>query len=207
MDRVDWRILAELQQDARLSFNELSRRVNLSAPAVADRVRRLQDTGVITGYHAQVDPTRAGRAVRAIVRMHCYGPTCLLRDPAVLGWPEVQTMHRVTGDDCSVLLVVVEDIPAFETLLDRLSISGSPPAAWCLTTFSRGARSCRLTRSALSRPADEGRPGRRESGEVEAIETHDLVPRGDEVAHELLLRVVARVDLRKCTELGVRPEC
>ena len=75
MDRVDWRILAELQQDARMFFNELSRAVNLSAPAVADRVRRLQDTGVITGYHAQVDPTRAGRAVRAIVRMHCYGPT------------------------------------------------------------------------------------------------------------------------------------
>ena len=140
MDRVDWRILAELQQDARLSFNELSRRVNLSAPAVADRVRRLQDTGVITGYHAQVDPTRAGRAVRAIVRMHCYGPvrmhcygpTCMLRDPAVLGWPEVQTMHRVTGDDCSVLLVVVEDIPAFERLLDRLSIYGQSTSSMVL---------------------------------------------------------------------------
>jgi Lrp/AsnC family leucine-responsive transcriptional regulator len=76
VDRVDWRILAELQDDARLSFNELSRRVNLSAPAVADRVRRLQETGVITGYHALVDPTRVGRGVRAIVRMHCYGPTC-----------------------------------------------------------------------------------------------------------------------------------
>ena len=97
MDRVDWRILAELQCDARLSFHELSRRVNLSAPAIADRVRRLRETGVITGYHALVDPTRAGRGVRAIVRMHCYGPTCLLRDPAVLSWPEVATMHRLTS--------------------------------------------------------------------------------------------------------------
>jgi len=91
--------------------------VNLSAPAVADRVRRLRETGVITGYHALVDPTRAGRGVRAIVRMHCYGPTCL---------------HRVTGDDCSVLLVVVEDIPAFETLLDRLSIYGQSTSSMVL---------------------------------------------------------------------------
>ena len=132
MDRVDWRILAELQGDARLSFNELSRRVNLSAPAVADRVRRLQDSGVIAGYHAQVDPVRAGRGVRAIVRMHCYGPTCVLRDPAVHSWPEVQTMHRVTGDDCSVLLVAVEDIPAFEVLLDRLSIYGQSTSSMVL---------------------------------------------------------------------------
>jgi len=132
VDRVDWRILAELQCDARLSFNELSRRVNLSAPAVADRVRRLRETGMITGYHALVDPTRAGRGVRAIVRMHCYGPTCLLRDLAVLSWPEVATMHRVTGDDCSVLLVVVEDIPAFETLLDRLSIYGQSTSSMVL---------------------------------------------------------------------------
>ncbi|MEP7191275.1 MAG: Lrp/AsnC family transcriptional regulator [Actinomycetota bacterium] len=132
MDRVDWRILAELQDDARLSFNELSRRVNLSPPAVADRVRRLQESGVITGYHAQVDPLRAGRGVRALVRMHCYGPTCILRDPAVTLWPEVQTMHRVTGDDCSVLLVVVEDIPAFESLLDRLSIYGQSTSSMVL---------------------------------------------------------------------------
>ena len=132
MDRVDWRLLAELQDAARLSFNELSRRVNLSAPAVADRVRRLQDSGVITGYHGHVSPVLAGRAVRAIVRMHCYGPTCVLRDPAVLSWPEVQTMHRVTGDDCSVLLVALQDIPAFETLLDRLSIYGQSTSSMVL---------------------------------------------------------------------------
>ena len=70
--------------------------------------------------------------MRAIVGMHCYGPTCLLRDPAVLSWPEVQTMHRVTGDDCSVLPVAVEDIPAFETLRDRLSIYGQSTSSMVL---------------------------------------------------------------------------
>lgn len=132
MDRVDWHILAEVQEDARLSFNALARRVRLSAPATADRVRRLQDTGVITGYRARVDPVRAGRPVRAFVRMQCYGPTCLLRDPAVREWPEVLQMHRVTGVDCSVLMVAVADMPAFEALLDRLADYGRPESSLIL---------------------------------------------------------------------------
>ncbi len=132
MDRVDWRILAELQADARLSFNALSRKVNLAAPSVAERVRRLEDAGVITGYSARVDAPAAGRPVRAVVRMHCYGPTCLLRDPGVRDWPQVRELYRVTGEDCSVLLVAVEDMAAFEDLLDRLAAYGQPTSAMVL---------------------------------------------------------------------------
>ena len=65
MDAMDWALLSELQADARLSYSELSRRVHLSPPAVAERVRRLEETGVITGYHAHVDLARAGRRVLA----------------------------------------------------------------------------------------------------------------------------------------------
>lgn len=132
MDRVDWRILAELQADARLSFNALSRKVNLAAPSVAERVRRLEDSGVIAGYSARVDPQVAGRPVRAVVRMHCYGPTCLLRDPAVAEWPEVRDLYRVTGEDCSVLVVACPDLAAFEALLDRLAAYGQPTSSLVL---------------------------------------------------------------------------
>jgi Lrp/AsnC family leucine-responsive transcriptional regulator len=132
MDRTDWRILDELQADARLSINELGRRVSLSAPSTGDRVRRLQDAGVLTGYHAHVDPAAVGRAVRAFVRMQCYGPTCVLRDPAVAAWPEVLTMHRVTGVDCTVMLVAVDDITAFQALLDRLADYGRPESSMVL---------------------------------------------------------------------------
>lgn len=97
MDAVDRRLLAELQADARLSYNELSRRVSLSAPAVAERVRRLEADGVITGYHAHVDLTRSGLPITALVQIQCYGPRCVLRDPEVPGWPEVLQLHRVTG--------------------------------------------------------------------------------------------------------------
>jgi Lrp/AsnC family transcriptional regulator, leucine-responsive regulatory protein len=132
MDRVDRRILEELQADARLSFNELSRRVQLSAPAVTDRVRRLEAAGVITGYHARVDPSRVGRPVEAVVVMDCYGPTCVLRDPDVATWPEVRQFFRVTGQGCSVLVVAVPSMPDFEELIDRLARYGRPSSSMVL---------------------------------------------------------------------------
>jgi Lrp/AsnC family leucine-responsive transcriptional regulator len=132
VDRTDWAILDQLQSDARLSINELGRRVRLSAPSTAERVRRLADRGVVTGYHARVDPVRVGRGVRAFVRMQCYGATCVLRDPSVAGWPEVLTMHRVTGVDCTVMFVAVEDIQAFQALLDRLADYGRPESSMVL---------------------------------------------------------------------------
>ena len=132
MDRVDWRILEELQADARLSFNELSRRVKLSAPAVAERVRRLETADVISGYHARVDPGHVGRPVKAVVVMDCYGPSCILRDPEVATWPEIREFYRVTGQGCSVLVVAVPSIQHFEELIDRLARYGRPSSSMVL---------------------------------------------------------------------------
>lgn len=132
MDRVDWHILEELQADARLSFNELARRVRLSAPAVAERVRRLEANGVISGYHAEVDLDHVGRGVRAVVVMDCYGPTCLLRDPEVSSWPEIREFYRVTGQGCSVLVVAVASMEHFEELIDRLATYGRPSSSMVL---------------------------------------------------------------------------
>jgi Lrp/AsnC family leucine-responsive transcriptional regulator len=134
MDAVDRRLLEELQRDARLSFNELSRRVKLSSPAVAERVRRLEADGVITGYHAHVDLARIGRPVTALVQVQCYGPRCILRDPDVVNWPEVRQLHRVTGAACSVLLVAVPTMARFETLIDRLSDYGQPSSMLVLSS-------------------------------------------------------------------------
>ncbi|MEU0790889.1 Lrp/AsnC family transcriptional regulator [Amycolatopsis sp. NPDC005961] len=77
LDDVDWRLLDLLQTDGRLSFKELGRRINLSPPAVAERVRRLEETGVITGYRAQVDARRAGQPLQAFVEMRCALSSCL----------------------------------------------------------------------------------------------------------------------------------
>ncbi|HEX5200976.1 Lrp/AsnC family transcriptional regulator [Paractinoplanes rhizophilus] len=134
MDAMDWALLRELQDDARLSYSELSRRVHLSPPAVAERVRRLEETGVITGYHAHVDLAKTGRAVVAIIRMSCYGPTCVLRDDKVPTWPEVLEISRVTGDTCCVLKVAAPSIDAFEEVIDRLGAHGTPSSTMVLST-------------------------------------------------------------------------
>lgn len=134
MDAMDWALLAELQTDARLSYSELSRRVHLSAPAVAERVRRLEETGVIAGYHARIDPARAGRQVSAMIRMSCYGPLCVLRDKEVLAWPEILQVDRVTGDTCCLLRIAVTSMAAFEALLDRLAPHGQPSSTMILST-------------------------------------------------------------------------
>jgi Lrp/AsnC family leucine-responsive transcriptional regulator len=135
MDDMDWALLRELQADARLSYSELSRRVHLSAPAVAERVRRLEDAGVIRGYHAHVDLHAAGRPVVAIIRMSCYGPGCILRDvESVAAWPEVLEIHRITGDACSVLKVAAPSMEAFESVIDLLAKHGQPSSTMVLST-------------------------------------------------------------------------
>jgi Lrp/AsnC family leucine-responsive transcriptional regulator len=134
-DETDWRLLDELQRDARLSFNELARRIGLSAPAVAERVRRLEEAGVITGYHAHVDPGRAGRTVSALVRMACYGPRCLLRHPETIEHsPEILEVHRLTGDACCVLRIAVASMAEFEALIDRLADHGQPSSTMVLSS-------------------------------------------------------------------------
>ena len=134
MDRMDWALLHELQADARLSYSELSRRVHLSAPAVAERVRRLEESGVLVGYHAHVDLAKAGRQVVALIRMSCYGPMCVLRDKSVATWPEILEIHRVTGDTCSLLKVAAASIDAFEAVIDRLAAHGTPSSTMILST-------------------------------------------------------------------------
>ncbi|MFC7242975.1 Lrp/AsnC family transcriptional regulator [Catellatospora aurea] len=134
MDDMDWALLRELQEDARLSFSELSRRVHLSPPAVAERVRRLEESGVIAGYRAHVDLTAAGRPVVALIQMSCYGAGCILRDPSVAEWPEILEIHRITGDACSILKVAATSMDAFEALIDRLAPHGRPSSTLILST-------------------------------------------------------------------------
>ncbi|MDS1269136.1 Lrp/AsnC family transcriptional regulator [Lipingzhangella sp. LS1_29] len=134
VDEVDWEILAELQADARLSYNELARRVRMSAPAVTERVRQLTRRGVITGYHAHVDPGAVGRGVTALVRLQCYGARCLLRDHTALARPDLLQVHRVTGDACCVVLVAVESMQRFETVIDELAVHGRPASTMVLSS-------------------------------------------------------------------------
>jgi Lrp/AsnC family transcriptional regulator, leucine-responsive regulatory protein len=138
LDQTDWRILAELQGDGRLSFNQLARRVNLSPPAVAERVRRLEELQVITGYQARVDPTRAGLPLTAFVQMRCAHGHCLLKTATADDLPEVVEVHKLSGSSCTMLKVRVASMPHLEGLLERLGQHGEMNSHVVLSTQYEG---------------------------------------------------------------------
>jgi Lrp/AsnC family transcriptional regulator, leucine-responsive regulatory protein len=124
LDAVNRAILKELQGDARLSMAELGRRVNLSPPAVAERVQRLEREGVILGYHAELDPTKLGYAVAAVVRV---APATRQLDKIrqiARDTPEVVECHRITGEDCFFLKLHLHSIDELEPVLDRFTPYG-----------------------------------------------------------------------------------
>jgi Lrp/AsnC family transcriptional regulator, leucine-responsive regulatory protein len=124
LDPINRRILQELQTDARLSMAELSRRVNLSAPAVTERVQRLERAGVITGYRANVDPKALGFPLAVVVRVS-PATQQLQRIPEIARQTrEVVECHRITGEDCFFLKLHLRSIDDLEEILDRFTPFG-----------------------------------------------------------------------------------
>ncbi len=121
LDETGWQILCELQRNARLSFSELGQRVGLSSPAVTERVRRMEDAGIIKGYYAEVDLAKLGFAITAFTRISVSGTTCSQTAVAVREIPEVLECYRVTGSDSLVVKFVVTSVEHLERLIDRLS--------------------------------------------------------------------------------------
>jgi Lrp/AsnC family transcriptional regulator, leucine-responsive regulatory protein len=119
-DAKDWQLLEALQHDARLGYAELGRKVRLSAPAVAERVKRLEEAGVITGYRAVVEPKRLGYGIDAMIRLRCDGGICARIGKVVEGVPEVLDCRRLAGEDSALLHVVAMSITHLEAVLDRL---------------------------------------------------------------------------------------
>ena len=118
------RLIAELQADARMSLAELGRRVGLSSPAVSERIRRLELEGVITGYRAEVNPRRVGYGLGVHIRIRPAPRQ--LADVAELArrTDEVVECHRVTGDDCFVMIAYVRDVEHLEELIDQFAAYG-----------------------------------------------------------------------------------
>jgi Lrp/AsnC family transcriptional regulator, leucine-responsive regulatory protein len=127
LDKTGWRLLNELQQNARLSYTELGKRVGLSLPAVTDRIRRMEEAGIITGYHAEVDLSRVGLPIQAIVRLESIGGrSCDYVASQVNKISEVLECYRVTGEDSVVVKVVATSIDHLTRVIDGLSQYGIP---------------------------------------------------------------------------------
>jgi len=134
LDKIDWKILGELQADARVSTAELARKTALSAPAVAERIQKLRMRGVIRGFHAQVEPAAAGLAVTAVIRMSVVGD--ILPRLAILlqSLPEVVECYRGTGNDSFIMKVCVASVEHLEQLINKLTPFGMTTTSVVLST-------------------------------------------------------------------------
>jgi Lrp/AsnC family transcriptional regulator, leucine-responsive regulatory protein len=121
LDAMDWRLLELLQEDARLSYAALGRRVSLSPPAVAERVRRLEESGVLVGYHADVDVAKIGFPMQAVVRIIASARLSEQLVPVLRDTAEVLDCQRVTGQDSFVVRVAIRSVEHLEDVLHRLA--------------------------------------------------------------------------------------
>jgi Lrp/AsnC family leucine-responsive transcriptional regulator len=119
IDGTNRRLLAELQDNARLTLAELGRRVGLSAPAVAERIARLEDEGVITGYSARVNPKAIGYALSAVLRIRPAPRELKKVAELAQRTPEVVECNRITGEDCFIFKLHLRDVEHLEEVIDR----------------------------------------------------------------------------------------
>jgi Lrp/AsnC family leucine-responsive transcriptional regulator len=135
LDKVGRRILALLQEDARLSFSEIGRQVGLTAPAVAERVNKMKEAGIITGFHAAIDPTRLGLGLTVYISVTAHPGWCdAVRDLA-LQQPTVIECYCTAGEKDVLIKGVFKSVQQLQALVNRLTPLGSVSTQLVLSTY------------------------------------------------------------------------
>ncbi|MFI9723129.1 Lrp/AsnC family transcriptional regulator [Streptomyces sp. NPDC052396] len=153
-DATDWRILEALQSNGRAGYAELARMVNMSASAVTERVRRLEEAGVISGYSAVVDPEKLGMPVLAFIRLRYPNGNYKPFHDLLGQTPEALEAHHVTGDDCFVIKVTAGSMRHLEEVAGRFGALGSVTTSVVYSSpLPRRALSCPCPPSAAVPPS------------------------------------------------------
>jgi Lrp/AsnC family transcriptional regulator, leucine-responsive regulatory protein len=136
LDAISWKIVEALQRNARVSFAELGRKIKLSTPAVAERVRRLEEAGIITGYHAGINLAKLGVPIRVLVRLTIHGGDLQVSRTvtAIKELSEISRCHRITGAESFVIEADVVSIRHMEALIDKLSTLGATSTSTVLSS-------------------------------------------------------------------------
>ncbi|MGV1916343.1 Lrp/AsnC family transcriptional regulator [uncultured Agrobacterium sp.] len=121
LDNVDKRILELLSRDGRMSVKDLAQNVGLSAPSTSDRIRRLEERGVIRGFTVEVDPESIGFTLQAIIRVRPLPGKLHVVQQLIEQIPEISECDKVTGDDCFIARLHVRSIEELDTILDRIA--------------------------------------------------------------------------------------
>lgn len=125
LDAINIRVLRELQLDPRLTMTKLGRKVGLSSPAVTERVRRLEEAGIIRGHHLEIDPSALGLPIAAYVRIRPNPGQLPKIAELARSISEVVECHRVTGEDCFILKVYIPSLDQLDRILDSFLAHGS----------------------------------------------------------------------------------
>ncbi|MDK1376930.1 MULTISPECIES: Lrp/AsnC family transcriptional regulator [unclassified Sinorhizobium] len=121
LDDVDCRILEILAANARVSLKELAQEAGLSSPSAADRLRKLEERGVINGFTVSVDPARLGYPLQAVVRVRPMPGMLHIVEKLIQETPEIVECDKITGDDCFIAKMLVRDMEELDTILDRIA--------------------------------------------------------------------------------------
>jgi Lrp/AsnC family leucine-responsive transcriptional regulator len=168
LDETGWQVLAALQENARIPFSELGRRVGLSAPAVAERVRRMEDAGIIAGYGVRLGFEQLGRPITALIRINCPEPNAARVKALAREREEVVECHHLTGADSFIVRVAVSSVKHLESVIESFGRYGTPTTALVLSSpvaeraITRPIRAgAGLREGAPARNAASGRGGPR----------------------------------------------
>jgi Lrp/AsnC family leucine-responsive transcriptional regulator len=134
IDEIDWKILVELQKNARISYAELGRRIGLTTPAIIERIKKLEDAKIIIGYRAEIDTATVGLPVMAFIRMSITGVDYSHIIEVVEESPEVLECHRGTGGDSFIIKVAVASVEHLQTIIDKLTPYGITTTAIVLSS-------------------------------------------------------------------------
>ena len=138
IDEIGRKILKELQSDARTSYAELGRRIGLTTPAIIERVRKLEEAGIITGYRAEIDPSKIGLPITAFIRMSITGVDYSHIIEVADVSKEILECHRGAGGDSFVMRVVVESVEHLQEVIDRLTPYGITTTTIVLSSPVKG---------------------------------------------------------------------
>lgn len=134
IDELDWKILVELQKNARTSYAELGRRIGLTTPAIIERIKKLEDAEIIIGYRAEIDAAKVGLPVMAFIRMSITGVDYSRIIEVVEKTKEVLECHRGTGGDSFIIKVAVATVEHLQIVIDKLTPYGITTTAIVLSS-------------------------------------------------------------------------
>ncbi|MDR5589631.1 Lrp/AsnC family transcriptional regulator [Christiangramia sp. SM2212] len=124
LDKLNWAILEELQKNARASFSEIGRKVGLTSPAVAERVKKMEDSGVISSYKVNLSHQKTGYQLRAVITLRAFTGRLKAFLETVKTFKEVVNCYRITGNENIIMEVILHDQVHLEKLIDRLITYG-----------------------------------------------------------------------------------